>query len=471
MLLLVCLYVFFFVAIGSLWAAVWKRECGDRIIFAPFVVFCGLDLLMVWIAPIYARVTGISEDLYASLVILTSSLAFVLGYVLTHDLIGKRAANSLDFWKRPLVRGSPQAHVFAILACSVLLIRLGWYYYEGAPPILTAITLLLTEGDDDGSVASFASEERFRLTKAHYFGGEYRGQGIVRQVMAVGWPLLASVSWLLFLQRRTLPRLLLSCLLVFACFVYIAGDGTRGPFLWSLVSIVIVLSLVVRIRLRTLLVIGTALLVLFFALSTVKKIAAHARNGTLLTGGVSKLAERIFIGNGLNTVHAIELVRSGQIQMRYGEIHSMDIINALPGTTARDGTPFAYELFTILEPNKRGTTYLSTTYHGKLYGDFGWMGTVVGFFLLGMVLALSSHILFSLRKTVLNTALIGLTCVPLGKSVMTGPIELAPFVATLLPVAAVYATCLSLWTVYRPVTRSVRAAGACRIRASTLQRE
>ena len=64
---------------------------------------------------------------------------------------------------------------------------------------------------------------------------------------------------------------MVSLLLLAACLVFIAGDGTRGAFLWAMISLVITLSLVMRMHVRTLLTVGVALLVMLFVLSSVKK--------------------------------------------------------------------------------------------------------------------------------------------------------------------------------------------------------
>ncbi len=416
-------------------AAVWKRESRGRLILTPLLVFCANDVFRVWPAAIYARYTGISEDLYPTFVILAATFAFLIGYVVAGDVIGWRTSNPLSFWKRPILRASAGAHLVAIGVCSTLLILAAMYLYQGLPPTVISVTRLAREGHA-GGVAGFAAREREKYTKSHYFGGEYRGQGIIRECMSIGWPLLTGISLLLYLQRRSHLRLALSLVLLAACLVFIAGDGTRGAVLWAMISLVVTLSLVIRMRLRTLFWIGLVLLATFFGLSSVKKFAGYAQEGTLLKSGSRRTAERIFVGNGINTVYVIELIRSGRLEPRHGDIHMTDMLNSLP--SVRVGVSFSHELYRTLYPYSQKTTYSTMTYLGKLYGDFGLAGSVAGFFILGFFTMLASRFLFSRRKTVLNTVIIGALLLRLGNLGISGPFALIAFTVVALTVATCY---------------------------------
>ncbi|MHC4406446.1 MAG: hypothetical protein ACYTG0_43020 [Planctomycetota bacterium] len=433
-------------ALGSACFTVWRRESRNRIILAPFFVFCANEALRVWPAAVYARYNGISEDLYPIMVLMSASFAYVLGYMLARDTIGWRVSTPSSFFEAPMRRPSAGAHLFAIAVCTFLLIRLGNYFYEGVPPVISSLKQFSLEGHDSG-VASFAAEERLRLTKGHYFGGEYRAQGMIRAVMRVGWPMLTAVAFLLYVQRRTVGWLLLSALLLGGAFAYIAGEGTRGPFAQAMLVLLVILTLAVRIRIRTIAIFGAALLAVLFSLSVVKKFSSFAAEGSVWSDGSQRLAQRIMIDNGLNTVHVVELVRSGQMEMRYGKIHATDLLNALP--FVKVGTPFTYELFLILNPYKEGTTFCSMTHLGKIYGDFGWIGCLLAFFFMGLATAVICRFLFSRSKTLLGVVVTGFICVELGNIGITGPLPLIILAPVLAVTAGCYVICLSVGTMYQ----------------------
>jgi hypothetical protein len=145
----------------------------------------------------------------------------------------------------------------------------------------------------------------------------------------------------------------------------------------------------------------------------------------------------IFIGND-QLIHVIELVRSGQLPLRLGDIHRVDILNALPGGQAE--MAFSHELFLILcqEAERTRTTFSSMTYIGKLYGDFGWLGCVAGYLLMGAATALASRRLFQGPKTPLHTATVGGICLQLGHLNFKGPVSLVVGLFVLLALSQLY---------------------------------
>ncbi len=433
--MILAIYAGAFVALCVACGAVWKRESRSRIILTPFLMFCANEVIRVWPAAIYARYAGISDGLYPTFVILSGTFAFVIGYVVAGDLIGWSKFSPLAFHMRPMMRATAGAHLIATGVCATLLVLAALYFYQGLPPTVHSFTRLITEGYS-GGVAGFAAQEREKYTKSHYFGGEYRGQGVIREYTAIGWPLLATISLLLYLQRKSPFQLALTLALVVASLVFVAGDGTRGTFLWAMISLVITLSLVVKMRATTLLTVGAVLLMLLLGLSSVKKFAGYAAEGTFLKSGAKRIAERIFVGNGVNTVHVIELVNCGRLDLRRGTIHRTEMLNSLP--SIRVGKPFSYDLYQILNPHGEGTTYCTMTYLGRLYGDFGWPGAAGGFFLAGIFTSLMTRFLFSRRKTVLNTAIIGALLMRLGNLDLNGPFTIVSSTVVILSVGALY---------------------------------
>ncbi|MEX0611877.1 MAG: hypothetical protein WD229_07135, partial [Pirellulales bacterium] len=373
-------------AMMFLLCAINRRESGGEYIATPLLLFCFHEATFVWPAAIFARIDGVSEDNYASLVILSSSFAFIAGYMLLRNNAAWATCGPLRFWSQPLVRPNEPAHLAAIILCATLFMLVGLYLFQGLPPALTGMHEFLRHGYATGANETLA-EQRLELTKGHFFGGEYRGQGAIRLLFRVGWPYLATICIVLYLQSRQTVWRILSVGLVLACYVYIGGDGTRGPVLWSFVSILVAASYYARIRLHTLAWFGTFLLLALVALSLPQKLSKVEAEGGTWKDGVRQLAERIFFGNGINSVYVIEYVRSGHIDLRWGGIHCTDAGAALPFVSS--GTPFTYELFLLQNPDAKEsrTTLSSMTYLGCLYGDFGWPGAVIGFFLIGAITA------------------------------------------------------------------------------------
>jgi hypothetical protein len=427
---------------GPLVYWLWRADCNNRIIFTPFALFCVTELVFLWPATIYARMTGVSKDLYATGVVLSSFVAFLVGYLVV-AAPRRRMRSAAQFWSKPTEGAAGRSHGRAIVGCALALILLGLYLYRGLPPGSVAMFRVMLDGIHPG-VADFVADQRLQLTKGHLFGGEYRGQGIIRSIMSAGWPLLTTISLLIYLQRRQTFWMVASAALGVAGFVYIGGDGTRAPVLWALISVLVTLSYEAQIRVRTCLWFTGMLLGLFVALSLSQKLAGASDRGALVSEGSAQLVDRLFVGNGINSIHVIEFVRSGDLALRYGDIHTTDLLASLPGVS--DHEPFAHELFRLQNPSAKParTTFSSMTYLGRLYGDFGWAGCVVGYVLMGSLIGWASRALLSQRKTVFRTALAGLITMKLGQINLLGATVVA---VSLLVVSAVGVMYMALFMV------------------------
>ena len=148
------------------------------------------------------------------------------------------------------------------------------------------------------------------------------------------------------------------------------------------------------------------------------------------------------MGNGINSIYVIEYMRSGYMEHRWGGIHATDICAALPFVDA--GEPFTYELFLLQNPkaNATRTTLSSMTYLGSLYGDFGWLGAVGGFFCLGGITAVSGQHLFQKQKTVPNVAFVGMAVMCLGQLNLNGIVYCGVSLVVLLVVTKLYEFCV-----------------------------
>jgi hypothetical protein len=313
----------------------------------------------------------------------------------------------------------------------IVLLGMGLYLYKGIPPFTRFIL-----GWVSGATTAFAKESRRVFTKSHYFGGEYRGQGLIRTFMGIGWPFLLAISLTIYDKTKKKGWLLATLLFLLLSFVFIAGDGTRGPFLFAMFYILVVISMIRRLKMRYLLLVATGLVVVALGMSLASgKIVIGAQDRGI-TDAVQSLLERIALANGVNSVRVIEFVESGVLDYRHGQVHWQKVLNALPGVQFVE-LPFSYELG-VLMGAKGKTTFASMTYLGMVFVDFGLPGVMGIYMILGCTLGLAQRILFSSgKKTPLQLALIGFT------SFYLGQISLSSFVSFISSYVVVLMICFT----------------------------
>jgi oligosaccharide repeat unit polymerase len=435
MLALIILFAIAAAALAWLVWTVWQSEHSRAINFSPFVLFCLHELVFVWPPAMYARATGMSPNLYASCVVLSATFAFVGAYVFMRHLHNWRG-KPREFHARRL-KDDRAGHLGAVLIIAAVLSGLGVYLFQGLPPAILGLVELAKHGISL-DIADFVGEARFQLTKGHYFGEEYRGQGPIRLLMAAGWPLLTAIALVLYRTRGRRRYLVAFGCLVLMCLTFIGGDGTRGPFLWAMIAVFVTSSFVLQIRARTCIAFTAVLFAMLLGLSLTKKLAGHSEHTSFVSASGQHMVERVFLGNGLQSVDVIELVQDDAIGLRYGEILMTDLLNSLP--LVEGGQPFALELYFIQNPFAKSTktTFSSMTFLGKLFGDFGWPGCVVGYALLGGLVALVSQHLFQQPKSIVTTAITGLVCFALGQINFHGPINCAWAISVMLFVSFCY---------------------------------
>lgn len=371
----------------AVFLSLWRLESGSRlIVITPFLFLGYYELLRVLPPFFVANQYGVTESLFPLLVASTAFGAVVFGFVIAyaHTPIRRQISRTLS---TDLVLRLPQrrGEMFGVFAVVGVLLATGVLLYGGAPPTLKAVAGLVTGGG--GEFAALVSDQRFELTKAAYFGGEYRGQGIIRTIQRVGWGLVLSYLALRYAERRTVNRMLWVGIGVLGAWIFVAGDGTRGPFLHVILVAIGAYSLRNRLRVRTAFVlfcVGIGLAILMSLYSNKMYFAMQQAEGNFLQQGVSQILTRVFLGNGMNDVRVIDMVHAGEMQLRWGALHARSFISSLPGV--QYGVPLSYELFLILNPSSRGTSFQSGTYISDVYVDFGFLGIVPIFLLVGVTI-------------------------------------------------------------------------------------
>jgi len=374
----------------------WRIESHCLIILTPFLVMMVNELVRVLPGFIYAAYTGVSPDCYAMVVFVTGFVALIGGIICSLGLMGYRTSMPEDFLNKEIAV-TREAELFAaIVFCSLILFLVGLHSYQGVPSVIKGLLGFL-KGQAGDEIAQYVSTSRREITKDLLFGGVYRGQGMMSILSRVGWPFLISMALVVYMKTKKIKWLCLICVLFVLSFIFIAGNGTRGPFLNTIIIYIILISFMKRIRIR------------FVALSLVVIVSMGVFLGSysnkmyyILSGddrivkAISSISERILISNSLNDVNAIELVREGVIKHKMGMLHVRDLQAVFPGTSG--GLPFSNELAMILNPTSSSTTFATGTYITKPYVDFGILGVGLIFLFIGLLAGMSQTLILTKTK-------------------------------------------------------------------------
>jgi hypothetical protein len=416
----------------------WRTSSSAPVIGTPVLLFGIFEIVSVWPSTIYAFVTGYSATgAFPALLAALGFGALLLGFVLVTAMIGSSADQPAVFRDRPILVGHPgSSYALAIAAVACVLTALGMYLYDGVPPFVEGL-IVLGSGGDVNSAINIIANGREVVTKSHYLGGTYRGQGLILELMQDGWPYLVAVASLLFFKTRRRRWLFTAALLTVLMLFFIAGSGQR----WQMVAAILYLGLVFTLATRV----------------SIRSVLSVAFVGTLVYGGMSVLnsnyedigqtadpvssffaraGQRIALGNGLHNIEGINFIDNGSLQFGLGGIHAQKFFTSIPGV-GKDEVPFALRLALLLDPFRPAddSTYASQTYFGWLYADLGVPGVVVVYCLFGAVLALAQRWVFTRSKGLLDLPALAFVIYYLGEFSLDGP---ASVTASLVVVSALW---------------------------------
>lgn len=374
----------------------WRIESNYSLILTPFLLIMVFELSRVFPGFIYAVFVGISNDSYATLIYFTGFTSLLCGFICSIGYLRQRTTTPEIFHKKPITIKSESEIFVAIICGSSLLVLAGVYMYQGFPAVTNALLGLLI-GDDASEIASQVSASRLEITKGHYFGGVYRGYGIISTLIRQGWPLLVSMALIVYWKTKKIKWLCLAFILFILSFIFIAGDGTRGPFVNSLIIYIILFSFIKKIRLRFIFLTLIALISIPILLSLYSaKMHSLIGQENFVVAAVANILDRILIGNSINDVYAIEFVNDGTIKLRLGMLHFRDFLAVFPGVAG--DLPFSNELAMLINPTGSATTFASGTYITKAYVDFGIIGVGVIFLFIGILVGISQTFILRVVK-------------------------------------------------------------------------
>lgn len=396
----------------------WCHENRNVLVITPFLMLLTNEVLRVIPAFVYGIGVGVSRDTYGLWVAFAGFVALVGGYYTYAGLARHKPGRALEFARKPIEFASEKRVALVVLGGTLLLIAGGLVLYQGIPSVTQALVALVA-GDDAGQVARFVSSSREEITKGAYFGGQYRGQGIFRILMMMGWPVVIMISLIAYHKTRSIRWAVTTVALVLLSFVFIAGDGTRGPFLESLLIYLVMWSFLKPLRMRVIFYAFGGLVVVGILTSLYStKLQSVLGQDDALTVMLGAIVERIFVGNAINDVYAIEFLRSGLLDYRNGQIHMRDVMAALPGTGA--GVPFAYELYLLLHPGGTATTFSTGTYITKAFVDFGVLGVAIIYYVSGILVGFLGRLLLQTRRSPVMMAFAVMLMSQLGSFVVGG---------------------------------------------------
>lgn len=374
----------------------YRQRFGKYFIITPFLLFGFQEIFSLWGIPLNYAFKEKPLDGWEILVIGTAFFAFVAGFFLA----GGKNLSLKSYLSKPITSKYPiQYYFMGVSITTLLLIGLGLYYYQGAPVLGFSIIELLTGNLSIGELASFMSEQRFLLTKSHWFGGEYRGQGVINIIQRIGWRFVFAVSLIIYLKVKSKKWLLICILTGLLLILFQAGTGERAPLAFSVLFIIVVLSMLQKINpkhfiflaaLGFVILMGTTY---FSAKGTLQKDAPD-----FVTKLASQLIERIFLGNAIHDLEIIEFVESGRMEKRLGMYHLEKFVSSFPGI--RMGEPLGFRVSYLRGSSEE--VFSSGTYLGFIYADFGYSGALIGFFLIGAFLAYVQKQIFEKERDIVS---------------------------------------------------------------------
>lgn len=397
---------------------------GRRAVLSPPVVFAGI--YTIYHVPLAISVAH--ESLGFLLLVNLALACFIAGAVLASD--GRAIASETRRALEQRLALSLSVRTWAITLALLITLAIGFAiaYYQGLPPYLDVIEPVL-EGDVKGAMA-YLSQERQTLTKSHYFGGSYRGQGMLAVVTQESWKYLMVFTALLAscTSRRSYKVMTLTVFVL--SYAFVAGTSERGPFAWAVIAVLIAFSYTRRISMGGWIQWAAAIGGILFLLTLMAP--KYSLEGNIALNITDAIVSRILFGNGMSTFHIYDLVQNGTLTFQYGLEHLRVFLNALPGAT--NSVPLAHELLFLTNPHARPwmTTYLSHTYLGLIYLDFGVFGASIAFFVLGWALQKLHFFVLGSQRFVLNMTFLAITVQHAGHTANKGIINFFPPMLILL---------------------------------------
>jgi len=416
---LILALILIFLACGVLFIFV-AQQTTRAPMLTPFLAFGIAEMIATWgSALVEAHAT---DDISAALLTAGCFVVFIIAFVVASAILRLRR-NEAKAFRDAQIGGesTTRRYGWALWTMAGILIALGTFLYRGLPPILNSLDAVLSPGDNPEDVLRI-NETRRDLTKGYVFGeAEYRGQGVLRIVLSRGWGYLAIFSIAAYLLRGSRSRRASLRLpwqpiaITLMGMIYVGGTGVRAPIVIHIVAVIIGLSMMVRFSMRSL---AGGASVIALVIFVVAPLGGETESRGTAQDRASNAAQRVFLGNGSNNILIMQAIENGAITQGWGRLHVEQLQAALPGVSGN--APFSNRLSQMRGGKRAETSYASPTYFGVLYADFGAIGTLAGYGLIGVFVAYAQRWLFRRKKDVPNLALVGSIIVVLSQLSVSG---------------------------------------------------
>ena len=399
-----------------------SNAAGGKIVFSPVNVY--IVLFVIFHFPLLFSIDS-SRGLYFAVINVG-----LLSFVTSAYLVSKKYN---VFQKRQY---SLQSSIYTIpnevgYFMFLLAICVSLAFYRGLPPSFSIVVGAL-QGKNIYNELLGMSEYRSNLTKSHYFGGDYSGQGALKIFNEIIWQFVALIFFFKALSSKhwIIPGFVF---LFSALFIY--GVGAKGPVAYIAVCMIVLYSFIVRIKPSTFLKFTLVFLVFLLLVQSAQITRFVGKEESFFVSVAETLGRRLIAGNGLHTYYIVDLLDRGVIHFQEGREHMIRFLNSLPGV--QYDVPFAHKLFWLITEGKSAnkTTYASHTYIGGIYLDFGFTGIIVISAFLGFLLQSIYIYMLSVERTTYNIAFLAVLTVHLGQLATNNLITLP---ATLVAAFLIY---------------------------------
>lgn len=398
---------------------IWKIM-GKSLVITPILIYFGIYLLYHY--PLYFFLEYPNSEYL--LVLSLGLFAFTIGALLPMNKKNPKKDRVLQLDN--IISNIHPRTFFFLLGVIILT---AFLYFQGPPPTFGIFSDLLTGHDVTNSLLEMSGFRR-DLTKSHYFGGEYRGQGIFKLIHEIGWQLIIVMSFLsAILKKQRNTWVFFTFIFIFGV-VSLFGTGVKGPVGWVLITMLIVFTQVYRLKLNKLFYFILGFISLLFILMALQPSRYEGDTASFSVVG-DAIVHRLFMGNGLNTYELVTRIISGEIPFQYGYEHLTVFMNSLPGI--QFDKPFANDLFFILNPDMSDThtTYATYTYLGTMFLDFGYAGVIFISFITGFTLQYSYKIILKWKPSIISISFGAVLIQKLGIVVTGNILSLGPTVVVL----------------------------------------
>lgn len=308
---------------------------------------------------------------------------------------------------------SPGHNAVALILFGMLVTIL---FYDGLPPSFDIFGNAL-QGKNIFNDLLAMSGFRADLTKSHYFGGSYTGQGALKLFNEMVWQLIVVFMFVRAAQLKTRTAWLQLSAIGVLAFLVVSGVGAKGPVAYIVIAALTARSFMINIPF-TRLIKYTLFLFGFLILVQSMQVSRFMNSDENMFFAVTEtLARRIAAGNGLNTSHIVNLISEGQLEYRYGYDHLTRFLNSLPGI--QFDIPFAHDLFWMITVGKEvtKTTYATYTYLGGSFLDFGYLGAFAMSVVAGFVLQMIYRLMLTFQISTFSIAMSATFSIHLGQIV------------------------------------------------------